>query len=141
MEIIQIYIIFCCTACSVCYAEKFSLLLSIECFQIFLRPCKFTEELIKCSIAIQRKASCFFCLPVPSLSDHTSSSSVILPGHWASQPGLSSSVPDWVSFAGRLRFTCRRGLVHIQIALDHNRDYDLGTAYLLQPKHNRFNIA
>lgn len=28
--------------------------------------------------------------------------------------GLSSSVPDWVSFALRLRFSSRTGLVHIQ---------------------------
>lgn len=56
------------------------------------------EQIHMLCITVQMKASCFFGLPVTSLSVHTSSSLLLLPGHWASQPGLSSSVPDWVFF-------------------------------------------
>lgn len=75
----------CCTACSVCYATSFH---QLSAFKDLINSQK---ELIKCSATVQRKASCFFGLPVTSLSVHTSSSSLLLPGHWASQPGLSSS--------------------------------------------------
>lgn len=122
--LIYIYFFLCCTACSVGKRHKKKkvshLVLSIP---RGFKDLTNSEKKSKSGApeTVQKKASCFSSLPVTSLSVHTSSS-------WLLLPGLSSSVPDWVSSAGRLRFTRRRGLVHIQKALDHNRDYYLGTA-------------
>lgn len=102
----------------------------------FLDRINSKTELLSCSAApveskLRFQPTCY--LPERS---HLIHYLLLLPGPLGPlTPGLSSSVPDWVSFALRLRLTSRRGLVHIQTTLDHNRDYyySISTITQMQP--------